>query len=255
MKKIILLRKKEGKTPLETLESFRAKYKVYKDMPMTYAGRLDPLASGLLVVLTGEALKEKEKYLKLSKEYRFEVLFGFSTDTFDILGKVTSPNMQKNYEMFLAKEDLEKRIKANLKFFTGKLEQRYPMYSSKTVAGKPLFTYARAGRTVESPLHEVNVRSLKFIKTRKISAENFLGNIERRIAKVKGDFRQKEILKIWRKLLSGFKNSKRKFFVASFEMKCDSGTYVRSVANDLGEKLGVPSIALSIKRTKIGRWS
>jgi len=61
---------------------------------MTYAGRLDPLAEGLLLVLTGEECKNKEKYLGLDKEYEVDVLFGFATDTYDILGKVLSA---KNY--------------------------------------------------------------------------------------------------------------------------------------------------------------
>ena len=53
---------------------------------MTYAGRLDPMASGLLIVLAGEETKNKEKYLNLDKEYLFEVLFGFKTVTYDFLG-------------------------------------------------------------------------------------------------------------------------------------------------------------------------
>ena len=89
MKKILILHKKEGETPLEALNVFRFKNKKYKDVKMTYAGRLDTLVSGLLLVLTGDTVKEKEKYLKLNKEYEFKILFGFATDTYDVLGKVT----------------------------------------------------------------------------------------------------------------------------------------------------------------------
>ena len=101
---------------------------------------------------------------------------------------------------------------------------------------------------------------------KKISGRKLLGDIEKRIKKVKGparnvkdkhsfaggDFRQKEILKIWRSHLG--KNSRAGFFVAYFEIKCSSGTYVRGIANSLGDKIGVPSLALKIKRTKIGKW-
>lgn len=249
MKKIIILNKKEGETPLFALENFRRKNKEYKDIKMTYAGRLDPLVSGLLLVLTGETTKQKEKYLKLSKEYTFSVLFGFATDTYDILGKVVK---NTEFKPMYNKVELEKKIKENLKFFTGNFVQEYPMYSSKTVAGKPLFTYARKEEKVKIPKHEVNVQSLKFFKIKKINAKKFLENIERRIAKVKGDFRQKEILKIWRKKLSLSKS--QDFFLASFKIKCGSGTYVRSIANDLGEKIGIPALAFLIKRTKIGKW-
>ncbi len=250
MKKILLLNKKEGETPLEALESFRRKYKVYKDVPMTYAGRLDPLVSGLLLVLAGNIRREKEKYLGLSKEYDFTILFGFATDTYDILGKVVSQDMMSNQ-----RKDLEKKIKENLKFFTGTFTQKYPMYSSKTVDGKALFEYAREGIKIERPEREAYVKSLKFFNIRNITAKGLLENIERRIGKVKGDFRQVEILKIWRKKLKSHINSQKRFFLADFHITCNSGTYVRAVAHDLGERMGVSSLALTIRRTKIGKWS
>ncbi len=247
LKKIILLNKKEGETPLLALDKFRAKNKGYKDIKMTYAGRLDPMASGLLLVVTGEETKNKEKYLALDKEYEFEILFGFATDTYDILGKIVS---RKKYEGSI--KDLEKNIKENLKYFTGKYTQTYPLYSSKAVAGKQLFEYARAGMDVESPEKQVFVKKLQFLKIRKISSEKLLINIQGRIKKVKGDFRQKEILKIWHKKL----NVKHRVFnIGSFKIKCGSGTYVRGIANSLGEKIAIPALAFSIKRTKIGKWS
>ena len=75
---------------------------------------------------------------------------------------------------------------------------------------------------------------------------------EKRIKKIRSDFRQKEILKIWRKELNHKKTDG--FFVASFKIKCSSGTYVRAIANSLGERLGIPALAYKIKRTKIGRY-
>lgn len=248
MEKFFLLYKKEGETPLESLEAFRRKNKSYKDAKMTYAGRLDPMASGLLLILAGEETKNKEKYLNLDKEYEFQILFGFATDTYDILGKITSTPRQR----LGAKMELEKEIKKNLKFFTGKFIQKYPMYSSKTVGGKQLFEYARKGEKVKIPTREVRVKSLKFIKSRTIPSAKLLANVEKRIKKVKGDFRQREILTMWRQYL---RTSTLKFTVADFKIKCSSGTYVRGIANGLGEKIKVPTLAFSIKRTKIGKWS
>jgi tRNA pseudouridine55 synthase len=247
VKKIILLNKKEGETPLETLEGFRFKNKIYKDIKMTYAGRLDPMASGLLIVLAGEETKNKEKYLSLDKEYEFEILFGFATDTYDVLGKIISA---KKYNS--DKKIIEKEIKNNLKSFIGKFTQKYPIYSSKTVNGKQLFQYARSGEDVEIPKREVNVKSLKFIKLRSISSNKLLSNIEKRIKKVNGDFRQKEILKLWDKYL---RTITMKYVVVSFKIKCSSGTYVRGIADSLGEQINIPALAYSIKRTKIGKWT
>jgi len=246
--KVIILNKKEGETPLGALECFRTRHKSYNGLPMTYAGRLDPMASGVLLVLVGEEIKNKEKYLKLDKEYEFSVLFGFATDTYDILGKCVKQGLAQDLILNL----LEKNIKNNLKYFKGKLIQKYPMYSSKTVKGKPLFVYARSGENVEIPEREVSVKNLKFLKLRKINAKKLLENIEKRIAKVGGDFRQKEILKIWK---DNLKNKKENYFIADLKIKCSSGTYVRVVANDLGERMQIPAIAFSIKRTKVGRFS
>lgn len=249
MKKIIILNKKEGETPLECLESFRMRHKEYQNLPMTYAGRLDPMASGVLLVLAGEECKKREKYLKLSKEYEFSVLFGFITDTHDILGKVTHDfGVLKSFSA----SELEKAIKINLKYFKGKFLQKYPIYSSRTVDGEPLFAYAREGKNVEIPEHEVEVKSFKFLKLRKITSRKLSEDIIKRIRKVNGDFRQKEILKIWSKELEV---SEQQYFIATFYIKCGGGTYVRAIANDLGVKIGVPALAFSIKRTKIGKWS
>ena len=116
--------------------------------------------------------------------------------------------------------------------------------------GKPLFSYARGGEDVEIPTREVYVKNLKFLKLRKINNKKLLENIEGRIKKVNGDFRQEEILKIWRKKLEKENN----FYVGSFKIKCSSGTYVRGIANSLGERLNVPCLAFSIKRTRVGKY-
>lgn len=247
MLKIIVLNKKEGETPLESLEFFRIKNKKYKDSKMTYAGRLDPMASGLLILLVDEEIKNKEKFLALDKEYDFEVLFGFATDTYDILGKITHSNILKNIGMNILKE----KIQENLKSFLGESLQKYPIYSSKTVKGKPLFTYARGNKEVEIPERKIFIKKLKLEKIIQIDNKKLFKNIDKRINKVKGDFRQKEILNLWQKNLT----IKNNFYIASFKIKCSSGTYVRSVANLLGNKLKVPALAFSIKRIKIGKWS
>ncbi|MFH1608806.1 MAG: hypothetical protein ABH951_02195 [Patescibacteria group bacterium] len=245
MKKVLILNKKEGETPLEALESFRVKNKLYKNSSMTYAGRLDPMASGLLIILVDEEIKNKEEYLNLNKEYEFRILFGFSTDTYDILGKVLES--KKNV---LSKKLLEKEINRNLKFFIGNFIQEYPVYSSKTVDGRQLFSYARANEEVEVPKREVKVENLKLLKIRKIKSTKLFKNIKSRVLKVNGDFRQKEILKVWQKEI----NRKSFYYIANFKINCSGGTYVRGIANSLGNKLKIPALAFSIKRTKIGKF-
>lgn len=246
VKKFLLINKKEGETPLESIRAFLLSNREYKDIKMTYAGRLDPMAEGLMLILTGEECKNKEKYLNLDKEYEFEILFGFKTDTYDILGKVINKK-----DTLFNKKDLENKIKKELKKFKGKLIQKYPIYSSKTVLGKQLWKYGREKESVEIPEREIYIKNLKFIKLKKISNKNLLKNIEKRINKVNGDFRQKEILKIWKMSLK----KENTFYIGEFKIKASSGTYVRSLADNIGENLGIFALAFHIKRTKIGNYA
>ncbi|MFA5751307.1 MAG: hypothetical protein WC898_03395 [Candidatus Paceibacterota bacterium] len=249
IKKTIVLNKKEGETPLEALNTFRLKNREYENVPMTYAGRLDPLASGLLLILTGKEVKKKEKYLTLSKEYEFEILFGFQTDTYDILGKVIK---KLRNDFVLKKDDLRERIENGIQYFIGEYNQKYPKYSSKTVKGVPLFVYARSGKEVDIPSKKVLIKQIEFKSIKKISKKVLISNIEKRIKKVKGDFRQKEILAVWKRVLRN--NKQKAFYVAKLRINASGGTYVRVIANELGEKIGIPLIAFSIKRTRIGKW-
>ena len=245
MQKVIILNKKEGQTPLQALQLFRRKNKKYQDSKMTYAGRLDPMASGLLLILVDEKTKDKEKFLSLDKEYNFEILFGFATDTHDILGRI-----EKKYLKNIEKESLEKSIKNQLKDFKGKIKQKYPAYSSKTVKGKPLFYYARKGEDIEPPERLVEIKKIKFLKIKKIKGKKLIQEVNKRIDKVKGDFRQKEIKKSWLDKI----DKKESYFIASFNIKCSSGTYVRVLANTLGQKIKIPALAYRIERVKIGKY-
>ncbi len=217
------LYKELGETPLACLERFRAAHPEYANEKMTYAGRLDPMAEGLLIALVGEECKQKDAYLGLDKEYIFEVFFGIQTDSYDILG---IPKFS------------EKKV-FDIKSFVGKKIQEYPPYSSRT------FEMAREGIEFEAPTKEVEVYNLEMLEEREISARNFLAEISRRIALVKGDFRQEEILTAWDNVLE---NSLETFRIAKFKINCSSGTYVRSIANQMG------GIAWSIKRTRVGEY-
>ncbi|MEK7120642.1 MAG: hypothetical protein AAB840_00955, partial [Patescibacteria group bacterium] len=84
---ILNLYKKEGETPLERIRRFTTENPEYKNKKMTYAGRLDPMAEGVLIILTDEDVHIKDNFLRLDKEYEFEVLWAVSSDTHDILGE------------------------------------------------------------------------------------------------------------------------------------------------------------------------
>lgn len=224
MEKVLKLYKELGETPLACLERFRSANPEYSNEKMTYAGRLDPMAEGLLIALVGEECKNKDVYLGLDKEYVFEVLFSVQTDTYDILGIPTTPLIRENKSV-------------SPKDFIGKRIQEYPPYSSRT------FQMARDGVDFEPMTKEVEIYSLEQIEEREIGKEKLLAEVLERIDMVKGDFRQEEIKAAWQGI-----DLPEKLHITKFKINCSSGTYVRSLANQMD------GIAYSIKRTRVGEY-
>jgi len=246
MKRILNIYKKAGETPLEAINRFRANNPEYQSVKITYAGRLDPLAEGVLILLAGDGVYEKEKYLKLDKEYEAEILFGFETDTYDILGL---PKMKKVIKDFNRNE-----LTGFLNNFLGKNSFPFPPYSSYKIKGKALFQWAREGKIkeIKIPEKEREIYEIKITRLRKIGGKNLLAQINKKIQKVKGDFRQEKILKRWEKILKN--NAGIKFQTASIKIKCSSGTYIRSIAHKLGKELKNAGILLNLRRTKVGNF-
>ncbi|MDX1535908.1 MAG: hypothetical protein R3346_04075, partial [Candidatus Spechtbacterales bacterium] len=81
IKDVLNIYKPLGFTPLQAIEQYREINPEYSNVKMGYAGRLDPLAEGVLIVPTGETLKKQKEYMDLDKKYTAKILFGFSTDT------------------------------------------------------------------------------------------------------------------------------------------------------------------------------
>ena len=264
--------KERGETPLDVLKRLKNENGDLKHTPMTYAGRLDPLAEGLMIFLTGDDCMKKDEYTNLNKQYEVTVLFGFATDTYDLLGIVkSSPEMlpQRTHK-FSAENLLNARavalasssettfaseLESKLKNFTGKIEQKYPPYSSRTVDGKPLWMWAREGLLDEItiPTHQVYISNIEIINESQISKDELSIYIKNEIAKIAGDFRQEEILKSWDDILKN--TDQENFFCVKLRIDCGSGTYVRVIAHELGEALGIGALAMHIKRTKIGDYT
>ncbi len=240
--KVLKLYKIVGETPLECLSRFRKANSEYKHEKMTYAGRLDPMAEGVLLVLVGEECKNKDKYLAFDKEYEMDVLFGFATDTYDLLGLVKKQST-RIFSPFNGVPNHSEKILVD--FFVKKFKQKYPPYSSR------YFAKARSGKLVNDEIlsKEVEIYSIKLLKNKNISKKSLHNYIIKSVNKVKGDFRQKKILAKWKLILD--KSKLKKFPVISLKIKCSSGTYMRSLAYNIGNEVGVPSSVLRLKRTRI----
>lgn len=247
---VLVLSKKMGQTPLECLEEFRAAQPQYAGLSMTYAGRLDPLATGALVVLTGEECKKKDDYLQFDKEYEMTLLFGIGSDTHDVLGV---PTIEKDIQII----EIE-QIRKALAQFTGTFTQSYPAYSSKPINGTPLFELARAAHAVggtidqELPTHQVTIFSASVLDQtiNYLTARELLKIVSDMIHTVHGDFRQDECLKAWGNALA----SERTFATVRIRVHCSHGTYMRQLAADCGKALGTAALALSIHRSRVGKY-
>ena len=243
---VLNLYKRLGETPRERLERLRIEKPQYQYEVLSYAGRLDPMAEGVMLCLFGAENSRHEAWLDLPKEYVVDILFGFSTDTYDLLGKV----MQSGDTTGVRRAAVEQ----GLNEFRGMVSQEYPPFSSKTVEGKSLFQWARSGSlgTISLPRHTVTIYDIESRGMYKVKEPQLLAYIEDSIAKVNGDFRQDEILRLWRRNLRTAGN--REFPCATVHISCSSGTYARSIANGLGNYLGTPALALHILRTKVGEY-
>ena len=249
MKDILNLYKARGETPLERIERFRKDNPEYKNVPLSYAGRLDPMAEGVLLVLAGEANKHREEYLNLDKEYTFDVLFGFSTDSYDLLGVMADAVTRSSYRPVRTPLLME-----YIAQMSGERTQKYPPFSSKPLEGVPLFVKARKGelKDFELPEHKIEIFSATLVGMKRISDEDLIREVETSIALVKGDFRQERIVHLWHDALRVLYGMQ--FEVATIQVHCSSGTYVRSLANELGEHMGIPALAMHIIRTRAGKW-
>lgn len=246
MNTMIVAYKQKGETPLQVIERFKKSHPDYIDVKITYAGRLDPLACGILVLLTGEKVHEKNNYLDLPKKYTAEFLLGISTDTFDSVG---IPKHYQDQELI----NQDEKIKNFFQSIIGTRNQAYPPYSSKTVQGIPLYVHARQGTLPAMlPTREVTIFSTQVTSITSKTSSELLDEIKAVLQQISGDFRQQEILQAWEKKLN---NSHQSWTTVSVVLEVSSGTYIRDIANQLGQYLGVGACLINLERTALGNFT
>lgn len=284
MEKYITLEKKVGETPLSCAEIYRASHPELKNIPMAYAGRLDPMASGKLLVLLGEECKNQTNYHRLDKEYDFSVLLGIESDSMDVLGRLTTDN-------YLLKEEGSKQLSEKIRLeleppntleekclepssdinsrmtneFIGIIELPYPRFSSKTVKGKPLHTWTMEDRLgeIEIPTKKSTIYELKFIKKEILSREKIVKQALEKVNSVPpvtdlrkalgNDFRRVDVRKDWNNILNNT-SLPNSYQILHFKCIASSGTYMRTLASEIAKKLDTIGLAWHIHRTKIGTF-
>lgn len=257
MQKYVVLDKLVGETPLTCVEFWREEQMgLYRNIPLAYAGRLDPMASGKLLILIGDECKNQGQYHELDKEYEFEVLFGIRSDSGDVLGIVEACSIPTITTT---------AIKVVLKKMIGTVSLPYPHFSSKTVQGKPLHTWTLEGRLdeIEVPHRHSEIYSLTLLGTHSISKNTLYETVSEKVEKIPpvtdprkslgNDFRRPEVRQAW-KLLCDSPTAANEFLIAKFRCTASSGTYMRTLAEVIARELGTCGLAYSIHRTKIGHY-
>ena len=174
-----------------------------KKIKVGHAGTLDPLATGVVVICTGQKTKIINDFLNQDKEYTGKIQLGSTTPSFDLETPVDNyypvPNMDQNNINFLIKK------------FSGEIDQVPPIYSAKRINGKRAYDFARANEKISLSANKVVIKDLNL----QLESNNVL----------------------------------------SFYCKCSKGTYIRSLARDIGLALKSGAFLIELRRIKSGNFS
>jgi len=197
---VLLVDKPPDHTSHDVVARLRGKLQMKK---IGHAGTLDPMATGLLIMLIGKATRISQYLISLDKEYTGTIEFGKITDSQDAEGRV----METRPVPPMTRAEVEQAMRG----FLGDQYQMPPMYSAIKIDGVPLYKQARKGQEVE--------REPRFIR---VSTFDLTGFALPRI---------------------------------DFRLRCSKGTYVRTVAHDLGQKLGCGAHLAALRRTATDRFN
>ncbi|MBN2260928.1 MAG: tRNA pseudouridine(55) synthase TruB [Clostridiales bacterium] len=170
--------------------------KLFNQKKIGHSGTLDPMATGVLNIFIGDATKLISFMNSPYKKYRAEMIFGMTSDTLDIWGKIEEKEMNFRIDEIMLIDVLNT--------FLGKSKQVPPMYSALKVNGKKMYELARKGIEIEREARDIEIKSLELI-----------------------DFNEKKVI---------------------FDIVCTRGTYVRSLINDIGDKLGTKALMSNLIR-------
>jgi len=196
----LVINKPQGKTSHDIVDAVRH---LAGFRQIGHLGTLDPLATGVLVLLLGKATRLVRFYTGRRKRYTAGYRFGFATNTYDSEGEVQGPDAAP----VLDREVIERLAAESL----GRFEQMPPAFSAKKVHGRPAYELARKNQVVELKPAQVEL-------------------FEYRLLEIAGS-------------------------IARFSIECSSGTYIRSLAHEMGQKLGCGAHLAEITRTAVGEFA
>lgn len=194
---IIIVDKPTGMTSHDVVSRVRRRLNMRR---VGHAGTLDPLATGVLIMLIGRSTKLFDRFVSFDKGYAATLRLGTQTTSADITGEIID---QKPFDHISRAE-----VEDVLRQFVGESEQMPPMVSAVKYKGERLYRLARKGIVVDRPARKIRIDVLNLV-----------------------DYELPEV---------------------KFHMECSKGTYVRTLAEDVGAKLGCGACITQIERTRVG---
>ena len=223
MNGVLIIDKPSGLTSHDVVNRVR---RILQERSIGHLGTLDPLATGVLPLVIGNLTRLAQFYTSSEKTYEGTIRFGFATDTYDAEGEPTSPPQSVTLSL-----DQVRQLATQ---FQGIIEQTPPPFSAKKVQGVPAYKLAR--KHAEVRLKPVQVEIKEFEITR-VEGDPNSGD-----AHVGPDV----LVRVAEQSSAGF--------VATFRARVASGTYMRSVAHDMGQRIGCGAHLESLRRTAVGEF-
>lgn len=231
------------------------KYGQQNNTKATHTGTLDPMASGVVVILTDQNRFEKTKYSQWKKTYTFDVVFGFSTDSHDPLGKIIAKATKAELELLENHPSVfREKIQNWLQKQVGQTSQLIPDFSARRVAGKSAFDFAKQGIKIAEESEKITIFDAKLLDFKSVETKRFIKTTIDQIAKVQGNFRQAEIIEQWQDIANQATNQLHHLYFASIEVSTSKRTYVRGLVRDMSQNLSFPAMANNITRTANGPY-
>lgn len=209
--KIILIDKPVGWTSFDVVAKIRSKIRhsyiqqgikpTKRQLKVGHAGTLDPFATGLLIILLGDATKKAEEFLKRDKIYQAEITLGQVSTTGDPEGEITTTSNT---------QPAPEEVLDALKKFVGEIRQRPPIFSAIKINGQRAYKLARDGKEIEIPERTVTIHSIDLLEY--------------------------------------------VYPTVKIRTHVGSGTYIRSLAVDIGEALGTGAYCSQLRRISVGEW-
>lgn len=216
MPELLLIDKPKGITSFDVIRRVRKQIGIKK---IGHAGTLDPLATGLMILGVGPGTKKLTELIKLDKDYSAEILIGESRTTGDLEGDVI--------ESVVTVEIDPAKILVAVSSLVGTISLPVSAYSAIKKDGVPMYKRARAAEKIGEVITDVPVRDMVVTKA-------IVNNIE-------VVFADKTMQTISR-------------LIVTVSFSVGSGTYIRSLAEELGRRLGYPATLANLRRTRVGEF-